>query len=95
MAISRGFQCPDQSPFHFVFGEGDRKIFPSYPISEDGQQSDYRTGSIHTFDIFCRDQGIIHYLIDPGKPAQNGTVERICLFRGFAEKDETMEYAVQ
>ena len=31
---------------------------------------------IHSFDQFCNGQGIIHYLIDPGKPAQNGTVER-------------------
>jgi len=31
---------------------------------------------IHSFDQFCNGQNIIHYLIDPGKPAQNGTVER-------------------
>lgn len=31
---------------------------------------------VHTFDRFCNDEHIIHYLIDPGKPAQNGTVER-------------------
>jgi len=31
---------------------------------------------IHDFDIVCRDKNIIHYLIDPGKPAQNGKVER-------------------
>ncbi len=31
---------------------------------------------VHTFDLFCNENGIIHYLIDPGKPAQNGTVER-------------------
>lgn len=31
---------------------------------------------IHDFDIACRDRNIIHYLIDPGKPAQNGKVER-------------------
>lgn len=32
--------------------------------------------TIHALDIFCRENNIIHYLIDPGKPAQNGTVER-------------------
>lgn len=31
---------------------------------------------VHSFDQFCNSQNIVHYLIDPGKPAQNGTVER-------------------
>jgi len=31
---------------------------------------------LHGFDILCNRLGIIHYLIDPGKPAQNGKVER-------------------
>lgn len=31
---------------------------------------------IHPFDQFLAEQRIIHYLIDPGKPAQNGKVER-------------------
>lgn len=30
----------------------------------------------HALDRFCNKLNIIHYLIDPGKPAQNGTVER-------------------
>jgi transposase InsO family protein len=30
----------------------------------------------HGLDQFCDWHGITHYLIDPGKPAQNGTVER-------------------
>lgn len=32
--------------------------------------------SLHALDLTCRQYGIKHYLIDPGKPAQNGTVER-------------------
>lgn len=31
---------------------------------------------VHVFDVFCNEHNIAHYLIDPGKPAQNGTVER-------------------
>lgn len=30
----------------------------------------------HSLDEKCADLGIVHYLIDPGKPAQNGKVER-------------------
>jgi transposase InsO family protein len=32
--------------------------------------------TIHALDVFCAAHGITHYLIDPGKPAQNGKVER-------------------
>ena len=31
---------------------------------------------VHAFDAFCNRHNIVHFLIDPGKPAQNGTVER-------------------
>jgi transposase InsO family protein len=31
---------------------------------------------LHSFDLLCQELNIIHYLIDPGKPAQNGKVER-------------------
>lgn len=31
---------------------------------------------LHDFDILCQQLNIIHYLIDPGKPNQNGKVER-------------------
>lgn len=31
---------------------------------------------LHPLDIFLQSKNIIHYLIDPGKPAQNGKVER-------------------
>lgn len=31
---------------------------------------------LHILDILCQKYNIIHYLIDPGKPAQNGKVER-------------------
>lgn len=31
---------------------------------------------LHALDLLCQRLNIIHYLIDPGKPAQNGKVER-------------------
>jgi transposase InsO family protein len=31
---------------------------------------------LHDFNIFCQRNNIIHYLIDPDKPAQNGKIER-------------------
>ena len=31
---------------------------------------------LHPFDLECQKLNVIHYLIDPGKPAQNGKVER-------------------
>ena len=31
---------------------------------------------LHDFDVTCNNMDIKHYLIDPGKPAQNGKVER-------------------
>lgn len=40
------------------------------------KRSDLLVKSLYALDAFCRTQGIRHYLIDPGKPAQNGTVER-------------------
>ena len=40
------------------------------------KRSDLLVKSLHALDMFCRERGIKHYLIDPGKPAQNGTVER-------------------
>jgi len=34
---------------------------------------------LHAFDILCQKYNIIHYLIDPGKPSQNGKKEDFCL----------------
>jgi len=40
------------------------------------KRSDMTVKTLHPLDVFCRDNNITHYLIDRGKPAQNGTVER-------------------
>lgn len=50
-------------------------IFTNYYCGTN-KRSDLTVKTIHALDVFCREQHIIHYLIDPGKPAQNGTVER-------------------
>ncbi|PJE64153.1 MAG: hypothetical protein COU90_04760 [Candidatus Ryanbacteria bacterium CG10_big_fil_rev_8_21_14_0_10_43_42] len=50
-------------------------IFTNYYTSMN-KRSDMTVKTIHALDLFCRGNNIVHYLIDPGKPAQNGTVER-------------------
>lgn len=40
------------------------------------KRSDLTVKRIHALDLFCSEHKIVHYLIDKGKPAQNGTVER-------------------
>ena len=39
-------------------------------------RSDLPFPRLHAFDETCQENNIVHYLIDPGKPAQNGKVER-------------------
>ena len=51
------------------------QIFTNYYIGTN-RRSDMTVKTIHSLDIFCRENNVFHYLIDPGKPAQNGTVER-------------------
>jgi len=40
------------------------------------KSSDPYNPRLHGFDLLCQELNIQHYLIDPGKPAQNGKVER-------------------
>lgn len=40
------------------------------------QSRDPLNPRLHPLDILCQELNIIHYLIDPGKPSQNGKVER-------------------
>jgi transposase InsO family protein len=40
------------------------------------KRSDMTVKTLHILDRFCAEHNIIHYLIDPGKPTQNGTIER-------------------
>jgi transposase InsO family protein len=50
-------------------------IFTNYYLGTN-KRSDVTVKTLHGLDTFCTEHNIIHYLIDPGKPAQNGTVER-------------------
>ena len=50
-------------------------IFTNYYTSMT-KRSDLTVKTLHALDVFCRGNDIAHYLIDPGKPAQNGKVER-------------------
>ena len=40
------------------------------------KSADPSNPKLHAFDKFLMKRNILHYLIDPGKPAQNGKVER-------------------
>ena len=40
------------------------------------KSTDPMSPRLHILDLLCQKYNIIHYLIDPGKPAQNGKVER-------------------
>jgi len=50
-------------------------IFTNYYCGTN-KRSDMTVKTIHSLDMFCRENNMFHYLIDPGKPAQQGTVER-------------------
>ena len=40
------------------------------------KSTDPQNPKLHILDKFCEQHNIAHYLIDPGKPSQNGRVER-------------------
>lgn len=50
-------------------------IFTNYYVGMT-KRSDLTVKTVHSLDLFCHKHNMIHYLIDPGKPAQNGRVER-------------------
>lgn len=50
-------------------------VFTNYYLGTN-KRSDMTVKTLHALDRFCAQRRIAHYLIDPGKPAQNGTVER-------------------
>ena len=63
-------------PYHIKAVKSDNgSIFTNYYLGTN-KRSDVTVKTLHALDIFCQQNNIAHYLIDPGKPAQNGTVER-------------------
>jgi len=50
-------------------------VFTNYYVGGN-KRSDLTIKTIHGLDRFCGEKEIIHYLIDKGKPTQNGCVER-------------------
>lgn len=50
-------------------------MFTNYYLGTN-KRSDMTMKTLHALDIFCQQNNIIHYLIDPGKPQQQGTIER-------------------
>jgi transposase InsO family protein len=40
------------------------------------KRSDLSVKTLHALDVYCAEHDIIHYLIDKGKPTQNGKIER-------------------
>lgn len=40
------------------------------------KRSDLSVKTIHPLDVFCTKHNMLHYLIDKGKPQQQGTIER-------------------
>lgn len=66
----------ERFPYHISAIKSDNgSMFTNYYLGTN-KRSDVTVKTLHALDIFCQENNIIHYLIDPGKPAQNGTVER-------------------
>ncbi len=64
------------APFHIRGIQTDNgSIFTNYYTGYQ-KSADPAHPRLHAFDCACMERSIAHFLIDPGKPAQNGKVER-------------------
>jgi transposase len=66
----------DKFPHHIQAIKTDNHATFTNYYTGTNKRSDLIVKRIHPLDEFCSKNNIVHYLIDPGKPAQNGTVER-------------------
>lgn len=65
-----------KTPFNIKGVQTDNgSIFTNYYTGYK-KSADSAKPRLHPFDLWCRQLNIQHYLIDPGKPAQNGKIER-------------------
>lgn len=63
-------------PYHIKAIKTDNhSTFTNY-YTGTNKRSDMTVKTLHALDQFCAKEDIVHYLIDKGSPAQNGTVER-------------------
>ena len=67
----------EQFPYRITGLKTDNHItFTNLYTGGNMKRSDLAPAHLHALDVLCAKHGIVHYLIDRGKPAQNGTVER-------------------
>jgi|TARA_B100001971_G_scaffold103625_1_gene95437 transposase InsO family protein len=64
------------APFHIEAIKTDNDVCFTNRYVGYLKSSDPLDPRLHPFDLLCLELGITHYLIDPGKPSQNGKVER-------------------
>lgn len=75
-AIAFAKELIDKAPFKIVAIKTDNGSLFTNRYTGYSKSTDPQNPRLHPFDLFCISQNITHYLIDPGKPAQNGKVER-------------------
>ena len=66
----------DEAPFKITGIKTDNASIFTNRYTGYVKSADPMKPKLHAFDRWCKNHDIVHYLIDPGKPQQNGKVER-------------------
>lgn len=66
----------ERAPFVIIAIKTDNHSTFTNKYTGYAKSSDPLLPKLHPLDIWCEQNGITHYLIDRGKPQQNGTLER-------------------